>query len=72
MTQASQIAKTLRKELKETFPNIKFSVTTENYSMGASIWVNSNDKINREAVHYILETYRNERKMYNLFMFLGN
>ncbi len=33
----AETAKLIRKALKETFPGQKFSVTTDTYSMGASI-----------------------------------
>lgn len=37
MTTAALTAKAIRKELKEKFPNVKFRVISETYSMGDSV-----------------------------------
>jgi hypothetical protein len=42
-TQAAQAAANLRKELKAKFSNIKFRVTSENYSGGSSLTVYAQD-----------------------------
>lgn len=39
LTEAAQVAKLLRTELKEKFPGVKFSVTSENYSMGDNVQI---------------------------------
>lgn len=43
MTTAAQTAKAIRTELKSTFPNVKFSVTSESFSMGNAVRISWTD-----------------------------
>ena len=54
----AQAAKLIRKDLKEHFPNIKFTVTTDNYSMGDSITVEYTDGVAREKVESVINKYQ--------------
>lgn len=51
-------AKNIRRELKAAFPGIKFSVTSESYSMGDSIRVRWTDGPTGEAVESIVNKYQ--------------
>lgn len=54
----SAAAKMVKKELKQSFPGIKFSVTSDSYSGGNSLrasWVNGPTC---EAVHKIIDKYQ--------------
>lgn len=57
-TQAAQTAKLIRKELKENFPSIKFSVTSETYSMGDSVNISYTDGVKYESVDSIVSKYQ--------------
>jgi hypothetical protein len=50
-------AANIRKELKAAFPHIKFSVTSEGYSMGCSINVSWVDAVTTEEVERIINKY---------------
>lgn len=54
-------AKELRKELKKAFPNTKFSVRSNSFSMGSSITVSWTDFPSKEAVEDIAWKYRSVR-----------
>lgn len=54
-------AKKLRKELKEAYPNTKFSVRSEKYSMGTSINVSWTDGAAQDKVEEILKKYEDLR-----------
>jgi len=58
LTQAAQAAKLIRTELKKAFPTIKFSVISENYSMGNSININYIDGPITDAVENIVNKYQ--------------
>ena len=51
-------AKNLKKELKKQFPNTKFSVKSESYSMGSSINVSWKGDPDRESVEKIASKYK--------------
>ena len=58
LSTAAQTAKAIRKELKLAFPNIKFSVSSKNYSGGNSVdvcWVNGPTY---DSVKKIVEKYQ--------------
>ncbi len=57
-TQAAQCAALIRKELKETFPQTKFKITSSNYSMGDSVNVSWVDGAAHEAVEQLLAKYQ--------------
>ena len=57
MTTAAETARAIRKELKEKFPNIKFSVRSQNFSMGNAVDVNYTDGVPVEEVEAILYKY---------------
>lgn len=56
-TQA-QAAKAIRQELKKAFPNTKFSVTSESYSMGNSVHVYWTDRESEAEVNEIVKKYQ--------------
>lgn len=58
LTPAAEAAKMIRAELKKTFPNVKFSVTSENYSMGDSVRINWTDGVTTEQVNEIVKKYQ--------------
>lgn len=39
LTEAARAAAAIRKDLKEAYPGIRFSVTSSNYAGGNSIWI---------------------------------
>ena len=57
MTKAAETAKAIRKELKAKFPNIKFSVRSESFSMGNAVNVKYTDGVPREEVEKVLYKY---------------
>lgn len=56
-TQAALAARMVRKELKEKFKGVKFSVTSENYSMGSSLDVSWFDGPTQKEVERIVRKY---------------
>lgn len=56
---AAQAAKLIRQELKAAFPRIKFSVTSENFSMGNAVNIFSDcaDSPSRETLRAMLDKY---------------
>lgn len=54
---AAQTAKKVRKELKASFPGIKFSVTSSTYSMGSSVSVNWTDGPRSKEVDQVLNQF---------------
>src|SRR5690606_1470110 len=61
-TKVATVAKEIRKELKEVFPNVKFSVRSSNYSMGSSIYISWTDLPSVEAVEAVTNKYANVRR----------
>lgn len=61
MADVVQIAKQIRKELKEKFPFAKFSVRSSRYSGGSSVHVSWNDFPTQEAVEKITNKYKQVR-----------
>lgn len=57
-TKASLCAKAMRTELKKEFPNIKFSVTSENFSGGNAVNVHYVDGVSKEKVEAITRKYQ--------------
>ena len=58
LTTAAKAAKAIRKELKEAFPSIKFSVTSKNFSMGNSIDVDWMTGPTSKEVEAIINKYQ--------------
>lgn len=55
---ATETATLVRKSLKETFPNVKFSVRTSKYSGGASVDVRYDDaRLAKREVRALVKTY---------------
>lgn len=57
-SEATHAAKNIRRELKQAFPGIKFSVTTSKYSMGDSIRVRWTDGPTEKRVTDIIDRYQ--------------
>lgn len=57
-TQAALAAREIRKELKEAFPNIKFSVRSDNFSMGSSVDIGWENGITEKEVEQIVNKYQ--------------
>jgi hypothetical protein len=55
---ATETAKKVRKELKKYFPGIKFSVTSEKYSMGSSIHISWTDGPIQEDVQLLADRFQ--------------
>jgi hypothetical protein len=58
LTEAAQAAKLIRAELKKAFPNVKFSVRSNNYAGGDSVYVNWTNGPTRDAVTEITDKYQ--------------
>lgn len=59
LSEPAQAAKLIRSELKKAFPGIKFSVTTETYSMGNSIYISyDKEKLTRIQIESIADKYK--------------
>ena len=58
MTEAAQAAKEVRKALKENFKGVKFSVTSESYSMGNSVNIDWQNGPSRSEVESIVNKYK--------------
>jgi hypothetical protein len=56
-TEAALVSKRIKKELKELFPNVKFSVTSSNYSGGNSVRVEYNDFLPASILENHFEKY---------------
>jgi hypothetical protein len=56
-------AKLIRKELKNAFAGVKFSVTCDKYAGGASIWVTfyKATGISKHAVRAIVDKYESQK-----------
>lgn len=65
MSQVTECAKLIRKELKEHYPNIKFSVTSSSFSMGTSISINYNHDTELDNIRELVSKY--EDGYYNHF-----
>lgn len=57
-TMAAQTAKAIRKELKEQFPNTKFSVRAENFSGGNAVDIEWIDKQTSDEVDTVVKKYQ--------------
>lgn len=60
--QPKETAKLIRKELKQQFPKVKFSVRTSTYSMGASIDIRWTDFPTEKLVMKAIEKYERVRR----------
>jgi len=58
LTQAAQAAKLIRKELKQAFPHIKFSVRSSNYAGGDSIHIGWQNGVTEKEVEKIVNKYQ--------------
>ena len=58
LTEAAQVAQLIRKELKQAFPQIKFSVTSSTYSMGDSVRINYLNGVPTKEVEKITDKYQ--------------
>jgi hypothetical protein len=58
LTQSAQAAKAIKQELKQAYPNIKFSVVSDNYSMGDSVRINWTDGPTEKQVSSITDKYQ--------------
>jgi hypothetical protein len=57
-TAQARTAQMIRKELKVTFPNVKFSVRSSSYSMGDNVNVEWTDGVVRSEVEALLAKYQ--------------
>lgn len=57
-TQWALAARAIRADLKKAFPAIKFSVTSESYSMGNSVNISKPADVSRDAVQAIVGKYQ--------------
>jgi len=55
---AAKTAKAIREELKQVFPEIKFSVKSETYSMGTAVTITYEDGPTREQVYEVVNKYQ--------------
>jgi len=58
MTESAQCAKAIRKELKEKFPAVKFSVTSDNFAGGDAVSIHYVDTLDIEKVETITDKYQ--------------
>ena len=58
MSSQAKCAKEIRKELKETFPNTKFSVKSEGFAGGNSVYIHWTDGPTSEKVDEITKKYQ--------------
>lgn len=58
MTTHAETAKAIKKELKKNFPNTKFKVTSESYSMGSSVNISWIDGETKEEIYAIIKKYQ--------------
>lgn len=58
LSQQAQAAKLIRKELKAAFPDVKFSVTSEGYSMGDSVSIGWTNGPTAQQIRDISDKYK--------------
>ncbi len=58
MTPHTACAKAIRVELKNAFPNVKFSVTSESFSMGNAVRISWTDGVTSDQVNEIVRKYQ--------------
>ena len=58
LTQAAQAAKQIKTELKKLFPKTKFSVTSDNFSMGNAVRIDWTDGVTQEQVNNVVRKYQ--------------
>jgi hypothetical protein len=59
----TETAKLIRRELKSNFKDIQFSVTSEKYAGGATIWVTFEKEsgVTAESVRKLIDQYEGQR-----------
>ena len=57
-TTSARAAAEIRKELKEKFPSIKFSVTSDNFSMGDAVTIKYTDGVQSDKIRAITNKYQ--------------
>ena len=57
LTEAARCAKLIREDLKKAFPQIKFKVTSSNYSMGNSVDIDYTDGVESDKIKAIILKY---------------
>ena len=55
LTEAAQCAKEIKQELKKMFPNVKFSVKSDNFSMGDAVNISWNFGPTRDQIETIVK-----------------
>lgn len=58
LTESAKASKLIRKELKKLFPTTKFSVKSDNYSMGSSVDIRWQDEVPQEPVQKVVKKYQ--------------
>lgn len=58
MTTVAMTAKAIRKELKQKFPNIKFSVRSESYAGGDNVSISYDDSVPQNEIEAIVKKYK--------------
>jgi hypothetical protein len=58
LSESALAAKMIREELKKEFPEIKFEVVNDNYSLGSSIDILWNDGPERDQIYDIVNKYK--------------
>lgn len=58
MTTVAECARAIRVELKEKFPEMKFSVRSSNFSMGDDVNVSYENGIPEKAIELVLNKYK--------------
>lgn len=58
VTQAALAAKSIRKELKEHFPHVKFSVKSENYAGGNGVNISWDNGVTDKVIKNIVDKYQ--------------
>jgi glyceraldehyde-3-phosphate dehydrogenase/erythrose-4-phosphate dehydrogenase len=58
ITEAAKAAKLIREELKKAFPGMKFSVTSDNFSMGDAVRISYQDGPKSDKVEAIVKKYQ--------------
>lgn len=58
MTEAAKVAQAIRKELKANFPQIKFTVRSENFAGGDAVRISYQNGVPTEQIHSITDKYQ--------------
>ena len=57
LTQAAQVAKAIKKELKEYYPNIKFSVQSKNFTGGNDVTISYTNAVPSKNIEKLIRKY---------------